>query len=64
MVYVSGLLETLSEILVSRDNNEYWDEVIKETNDFYKKYKEIELAENIALAFINTLAKISKKIMR
>ncbi|MCI9201470.1 MAG: hypothetical protein HFI03_13970 [Lachnospiraceae bacterium] len=46
------------------DNNEYWDEVIKETNDFYKKYKEIELAENIALAFINTLAKISKKIMR
>ena len=48
---------------IPENSNEYWDAVIKETNDFYKKYKDIELAKNISLAFFNTLSDISKKIM-
>lgn len=41
------------------DNDEYWEQVIYSTNEFYKKYKannEI-FAKEIALAFVDALDK-------
>lgn len=41
------------------DNDEYWEQVIDSTNEFYKKYKENNeiFAKEIALALVDTLDK-------
>lgn len=45
------------------DNDEYWEQAIDATNDFYKKYKENNeiFAKKIILAFIDTLEEKSKQ---
>lgn len=34
--------------------DDYWEQLIRETNVFIAKYENIELAKNMALAFMNT----------
>lgn len=45
------------------DNDEYWERVIEDTDNFYKKYRANngEFAKGIALAFIDMLDKKSRK---
>ncbi len=42
---------------IPEDNVEYWDSVIRELSDFYKKYSDEIFAKGLALAFIETLDK-------
>ena len=44
---------------IPEDNDEYWEQVVNETDDFYKKYKETNeiFVREIVLAFINSLEK-------
>lgn len=46
---------------IPEDNDEYWEEVVKETNDFYEKYKDINLGKEIALAFLKSIDNQCKK---
>lgn len=47
------------------DNDEYWEQVIDSTNDFYKKYRENNeiFAKEIVLALVDALDKKSRKKM-
>lgn len=47
---------------IPEDNDEYWESVVRETDEFYKKYKDIILAKGIILQFVNCLEqKIKRK---
>lgn len=46
---------------IPEDNDDYWEEVVKETDDFYKKYKNIILTKGIVLALVECLEKSYKK---
>ena len=45
----------------AKDTDEYWENLIKDNNDFYNKYKDIPLSKNIAIAFSVTQEEIMKK---
>ena len=45
---------------IPEDNDEYWESIVRETDEFYKKYKDIILAKGIILEFVNCLEKKSK----
>lgn len=49
---------------IPEDNDKYWKDVIRETDDFYKKYKNIGLGKGISIAFIDTLDKQCRKKKR
>lgn len=36
------------------NSDEYWDELIKESEEFLKKYESIPLARKISMAFLDT----------
>ncbi len=40
---------------VPEDNDEYFEAVVRETDKFYKKYRDIGLGKKIALAFVDTI---------
>lgn len=42
------------------DNDEYWQEAIRQTDEFYKKYK-TEFAKDLAVAYMNELERRYKK---
>jgi len=42
---------------IPEDNADYWDSVIREASDFYKRYGDEIFARGLALAFIETLDK-------
>ena len=43
------------------DNDRYWDNLIKDCDDFFKKYKEIPMSRNLACALSESLEKEYKK---
>ena len=43
------------------DSDSYWEQLVNDTNRFYEKYKSIEFARHVALAFINTQEGLSRK---
>ncbi|WP_304841260.1 hypothetical protein [Phocaeicola sartorii] len=49
---------------IPEDNDEYWESVVSETNDFYEKYKDVMLTKWITLELINCLEKKSKKLVQ
>lgn len=40
---------------VPENNDEYWKAIVRETDDFYEKYKDITLSKKIALAFVDAV---------
>lgn len=44
---------------IPEDSDEYWEQVVKATDDFYKKYKDIDdiFVRGITLTLINSLEK-------
>lgn len=48
---------------IPEDTDEYWEDVVKTTDDFYKKYKDTNdtFARKIVLAFVETLECKSKE---
>lgn len=42
---------------IPEDNDEYWNSMIKETNEFMKKYQSEIFSKEIGLAFIESLEK-------
>lgn len=42
------------------EQDEYWDDVAKETNLFYEKYNHVGLAEHITLALLDYLEERSR----
>lgn len=47
-----------------KNTDEYWDMVIKETDEFYSKYKSILLAKKLALAFVDSLEARAKEMFK
>lgn len=45
---------------IPEDNDNYWEEIFREIDDFYKKYKDIILTKGIALALVECLEKVYK----
>ncbi len=43
------------------ENDEYWDTAVRETSEFYKKYKDVVLSKYLAIAFSDSLAERNKK---
>ena len=43
------------------EKDEYWDAVVKEVGEFHKKYENIILSKEIALAFLGSLEKKDKE---
>lgn len=43
------------------ETDEYWENLIKDNNNFYNKYKDITLSEKLAIAFSETQEEIMKK---
>lgn len=46
---------------IPEEADEYWAELVKETDVFFEKHKDIPLAKEIVLALANTLDKSTKK---
>ena len=38
----------------TENNDSYWDNLMKDANLFYEKYKDITLSEKLTMAFIDT----------
>lgn len=49
---------------IVEDTDEYWNSLVDCTNDFYEKYKNIDLSEDLAMALLNSQDKKSKKLRR
>ena len=46
---------------IVEDSDEYWESVIRSTNEFYKKYNHILLSRRLSLAFVDALEDSFKK---
>lgn len=42
---------------IPEDNDGYWDAVVRESSEFMKKYEDVVMAREMALAFIESLEK-------
>lgn len=42
------------------NTDEYWDSLVNSTREFYEKYKNIHLSENLAIALLNSQDEKSK----
>ena len=49
---------------IAENTDEYWDGLVDCTNEFYEKYKNIDLSEDLAMALLNSQDKKSKKLRR
>lgn len=43
---------------IPEDNDKYWDDIVKESGDFMKKYRDIRLSKELALILIDNLEKL------
>ena len=47
---------------IPEDNDEYWEDVVRETDEFYKKYKDVMLTKGITLELLTCLEKKSMEM--
>lgn len=52
----------IQKFWIPEGNEDYWDAVIRETDKFYKKHKDIVLTKDIAVAFVDSLDKKYRKV--
>lgn len=45
---------------IVENTDEYWDSIVNSTREFYEKYKNIHLSENLAIALLNSQDEKSK----
>lgn len=44
------------------DTDEYWESLIKEAEQFFKKYKDVKLSKALIMGFLDTQEKIYKEL--